>query len=125
MKLRAIRDNILCTDGDFGDKVTASGLIVQSSIGKSEGIVPRWFRVFEVGSDIDWIKPGQWVYVEYGRWTEGIEVEDDRFDTENNKKKIWKIDPNACLLVSDIEPNLHEIVINTDAVSAVKKTLEY
>lgn len=124
MKLRAIRDNILCTDGDFGDKVTASGLIVQSSIGKSEGIVPRWFRVFEVGSDIDWIKPGQWVYVEYGRWTEGIEVEDDRFDTENNKKKIWKIDPNACLLVSDIEPNLHEIVINTDAVSAVKKTLE-
>lgn len=125
MKLRAIRDNILCTDGDFGDKVTASGLIVQSSIGKSEGIVPRWFRVFEVGSDIDWIQPGQWVYVEYGRWTEGIEVEDDRFDTENNKKKIWKIDPNACLLVSDIEPNLHEIVINTDAVSAVKKTLEY
>jgi hypothetical protein len=125
MKLRAIRDNILCTDGDFGDKVTASGLIVQSTIGKSEGIVPRWFRVFEVGSDIDWIQPGQWVYVEYGRWTEGIEVEDERFDTENNKKKIWKIDPNACLLVSDEEPNLKEIIVNTEAVSAVKKTLEY
>lgn len=125
MKLRAIKDNILCTDGDFGDKVTASGLIVQSSIGKAEGIVPRWFRVFEVGSDIDWIQPGQWVYVEYGRWTEGIEVEDERFDTENNKKKIWKIDPNACLLVSDEEPNLKEIIVNTEAVSAVKKTLEY
>lgn len=125
MKLRAIKDNILCTDGDFGDKVTASGLIVQSTIGKSEGIVPRWFRVFEVGSDIDWIQPGQWVYVEYGRWTEGIEVEDERFDTENNKKKIWKIDPNACLLVSDEEPNLKEIIVNTEAVSAVKKTLEY
>lgn len=125
MKLRAIKDNILCTDGDFGDKVTASGLIVQSTIGKSEGIVPRWFRVFEVGSDIDWVQPGQWVYVEYGRWTEGIEVEDERFDTENNKKKIWKVDPNACLLISDEEPNLTEIIINTDAVSAVKKTLEY
>jgi hypothetical protein len=125
MKLRAIKDNILCTDGDFGDKVTASGLIVQSTIGKSEGIVPRWFRVFEVGSDIDWVQPGQWVYVEYGRWTEGIEVEDERFDTENNKKKIWKVDPNACLLISDEEPNLTEIIINTDAISAVKKTLEY
>lgn len=122
MKLRAIRDNILCTDGDFGDKVTASGLIVQSTIGKSEGIVPRWFRVFEVGSDIDWIKPGQWVYVEYGRWTEGIEVEDERFDTENNKKKIWKIDPKACLLVSDEEPS-NTIVFNTEAVGAIKKEL--
>jgi hypothetical protein len=125
MKLRAIRDNILCTDGDFGDKVTASGLIVKSTIGKSEGIVPRWFRVFEVGSDIDWIKPGQWVYVEYGRWTDGIEVQDDRFNTPENKKKIWKVDPNACLLVSDEEPNLQEIVINTDAVSAIKKSFEY
>ena len=46
MQLRAIRDNILCTDGDFSDKVTGAGLIVQSTIGKSEGIVPRWFRVF-------------------------------------------------------------------------------
>ncbi len=122
MKLRAIRDNILCTDGDFGDKVTASGLIVQSTIGKSEGIVPRWFRVFEVGSDIDWIQPGQWVYVEYGRWTEGIEVEDERFDTENNKKKIWKVDPTACLLVSDEAPS-NTIVFNTEAVSATRKEL--
>lgn len=122
MKLRAIRDNILCTDGDFGDKVTASGLIVQSTLGKAEGIVPRWFRVFEVGSDIDWIQPGQWVYVEYGRWTEGIEVEDERFDTENNKKKIWKIDPKACLLVSEEAPS-NTIVFNTEAVSAIKKEL--
>ncbi len=122
MKLRAIRDNILCTDGDFGDKVTASGLIVQSSIGKSEGIVPRWFRVFEVGSDIDWIKPGQWIYVEYGRWTEGVEVEDERFDTPNNKKKIWKIDPKACLLVSEEAPS-DTIVFNSDAVSAIRKEL--
>jgi len=122
MKLRAIRDNILCTDGDFGDKVTAGGLIVKSTIGKSEGIVPRWFRVFEVGSDIDWIEPGQWVYVEYGRWTEAVEVEDERFDTENNKKKIWKVDPSACLLVSDEAPS-DTITFNTEAVSAIKKEL--
>ncbi len=122
MKLRAIRDNILCTDGDFGDKVTASGLIVQSSIGKSEGIVPRWFRVFEVGSDIDWLEPGQWVYVEYGRWTEAIEIEDVRFDTPNNKKKVWKVDPKGCLAVSNEEPT-DTITFNANAVSAMKKEL--
>ena len=122
MKLRAIRDNILCTDGDFGDKVTASGLIVQSSIGKSEGIVPRWFRVFEVGSDVDWLEPGQWVYVEYGRWTEAIEIEDDRFDTSNNKKKVWKVDPKGCLAVSDEEPG-DTITFNANTVSAMKKEL--
>ena len=120
MKLRAIRDNILCTDGDFGDKVTASGLIVQSTIGKS--IVPRWFRVFEVGSDIDWLEPGQWVYVEYGRWTEAIEIEDDRFDTLNNKKKVWKVDPKGCLAVSDEKPG-DTITFNANTVSAMKKEL--
>jgi hypothetical protein len=123
MKLRAIRDNILCTDGDFGDKVTASGLIVKSTIGKSEGIVPRWFRVFEVGPEIDWIQPGQWVYVEYGRWTDGMTVQDERFDTAENKSKIWKVDPKGCLLVSDTEPDLHLVHINTDVVTTVKKTL--
>jgi hypothetical protein len=122
MRLRAIRDNILCTDGDFGDKVTASGLIVQSTIGKSEGIVPRWFRVFEVGDDIDWVVPEQWVYVEYGRWSEAMEVEDERFDVPGNRKKMWKIDPKACLLVSDEAPG-NTITFNTEAVSAMKKEL--
>lgn len=122
MQLRAIRDNILCTDGEFDEVVTAGGLIVKSTIGTSEGIVPRWFHVFEVGSDIDWIQPGQWVYVEYGRWTEGIEVEDERFDTANNKKKIWKVDPKACLLVSDQRPDT-TIRFNTDTVGATKKQL--
>ena len=120
MKLRAIRDNILCTDGDFGDKVTAGGLIVQSTIGKSEGIVPRWFRVFEVGPDIDWVQPGQWVYVEYARWTEAIELQDERFDTPENKKKVWKVDPKACLLISDEAP-ADTLVFNTNVVSAAKK----
>lgn len=120
MRLRAIRDNILCIDGDFGDKVTASGLIVQSTIGKSEGITPRWFRVFEVGPDIDWVQPGQWVYVEYGRWTEAVEVQDERFDTPENKKKMWKVDPKCCLMISDESPS-DTIVFNTNVATAAKK----
>jgi len=52
LKVRAIRDNILCVDGDVGDQVTEAGIIVKSTIGKSDGITPRWFKVFEVGPDI-------------------------------------------------------------------------
>lgn len=123
MKLRAIRDNILCTDGDFGDKVTDSGLIIKSTIGKAEGITPRWFKVFEVGPEIDWCKPGQWLFVEYGRWTEAMTVEDDRFDSPDKRNKIWKVDPKGCIVISDEEPDLKTITFNSEAVGAMKKTL--
>lgn len=112
MKLTPLHDNIICSDGDFGDKVTKSGIFVQSSIGKSEGIIPRWFRVRHVGPKIDWLKPEQWVLVQFGRWTEGFE-----FDGE----KYWKVDPEGCLLVSEEKPDLEEISFNTDVVTAAKK----
>ena len=99
--LKAYKDNILCTDGDFGDKTTASGIIIKSTIGSDEGIAPRWFKAFDVGPDIDWVKPGQWLYVEYGRWTEGFTVKDDRLE---EGAKIWKVDPEACMLISDDNP---------------------
>jgi hypothetical protein len=64
VKLRAIRDNILCINGDFGDMTTESGLIIKSTAGKSEGITPRWFQIFELGPEADkQLTVGQWVYV--------------------------------------------------------------
>ena len=86
--LKAYKDNILCIEGDFGDKVTESGLIIKSTIGSDEGITPRWFKAFEVGPDIDWVKPGQWLYVAYGRWTEGFTVKDDRLELKDVEKLI-------------------------------------
>ena len=104
-KLRALRDNILCVDGNFGEQVTQSGIVIQKTIGKDEGIHPRWFKVFEVGPDINWCQPGQWVYVEYGRWTEGMVVTDSRFDNDTNQDTVWKVDPAACLAISDSKPD--------------------
>lgn len=112
-KVRAIHDNILCINGDFGEQVTNAGIIIQKTIGKSEGVTPRWFQVFEVGPDIDWLTPGQWVYVEYGRWTEGFKVEDDRFDTDDKKDTIWKVEPKSCLMVSDEKPDTINIGSDT------------
>ena len=101
MKLRAIKDNILCLNGDFGDTVTDSGILIKSTAGKNEGITPRWFEVFEVGPDIDWLQPGQWVYVEYGRWSESLKLEDERWE---GKQEVWRVDPKGCLAVSDEKP---------------------
>lgn len=101
-RVRPLKDNIFCTDGDFGEQTTQAGIIIQKTIGKEEGIVPRWFKIFAVGPDIDFLEPGQWVLVEYGRWTEGLKVKDDRLDVD---EKIWKVDPKGCLAVADERPN--------------------
>lgn len=94
--IRAIRDNILCINADFGDYVSEAGLIIKSNIKDSQGITPRWMQVFEIGPEINWLQSGQWVLVEYGRWTESIEMQDDRFDTDDNKMDVWKVDPKGC-----------------------------
>ena len=39
----------------------------------------------------------------HGRWTEGLECEDERFP--EGKTKVWKVDPEGCLAVQDEKPN--------------------
>jgi hypothetical protein len=116
--IKAYQDNILCTEADFGDTVTEAGIIIKSTLGKTDGVVPRWFKVFDTGPKIDWLESGQWVLVEYGRWTEGIEMEDDRWDS---KQEVWKVDPAGCLAVSDEKPNSTNLA--SDAIESFKKTL--
>jgi hypothetical protein len=121
MKLRAINDSILCTDGDFDDAYTPGGILIKKTIGKAEGITPRWFKVLDVGPDIDYVHPGQWVLVSYGRWTEGVEIPDERLQGE--RKKIWRVEAESCLAVTDAKPE-DVININIDTVSAERKRLE-
>ena len=33
--------------------------------------------MYAVGSDIDWLQPGEFVLMEHGRWTKGVQIEDD------------------------------------------------
>ena len=90
-----------CAITEFEDQTTQAGIIIKKTIGKTEGITPRWFEVFDVGPDIDWLKPGQWVYVEYGRWTEGFTAPDDRLE---EGQKIWKVEGKACMITADEKP---------------------
>ena len=102
MRIKPRTDNIVCINADFGDTVTNAGIIIKKTLGKESGVTPRWMEVFDVGPDIDFLQPGQWVYVEYGRWTEGFKVKDDRLE---EGQEIWKVDPAGCLAVADEKPS--------------------
>lgn len=120
MKIRAIADSIICVDGDFGDTYTSGGILIKSTIGKSEGITPRWFRVLDVGPDIDFVQPNNWVLVAYGRWTQGVVIEDERFP--EGRGKIWRVEAESCLAWSEEKPE-ETLNINLDVVTAEKKRL--
>ena len=98
--LRALKDTVLVTDMVFKERKLNSGLILPSDNGTSLGIRPRWGRVFAVGPEQTSVTVGQWICVAHGRWTRGVEIQD-----ENGTNTIRKIDPKDILLVSDEEPN--------------------
>ena len=110
-KLKALRDHVLVTDMEFKGRQLSSGIILTSDDGKSEGIRPRWGRVYEVGPEQQDVVPGQWICVAHGRWTRGLEIEDAQ-----GVKTIRKIDPNDILLVSDHHPGSDDTI--STAVSA-------
>lgn len=101
-KINPILDHILVTDMNFGEQVTSSGIVLRSDNGKSEGVKPRWSRVYAIGPDQKDVKVGDWLLVEHGRWTRGLELEIG--DTEN-KTELFRIDPEGILIVADERPS--------------------
>jgi hypothetical protein len=55
--------------------------------------------VYATGPDQQDVQVGQWICVAHGRWTRGVEVED-----EAGEKTLRRIDPTDILLVSDHLP---------------------
>ena len=98
MKLRAIKDRILASDIQTGT-YTKNGLIILDDDGKERGIHPRWCCVYEIGPDVRDLSVGQWILVEHGRWSRGVDV-----TTDDGKKTIRVIDGKAILLVTDEKP---------------------
>ena len=97
-KLIPIRDNVLVTDMNFDARVTAGGIVLPSDDGKSEGVRHRWARVWAIGPEQQDVKVGEWILLEHGRWTRGLDIEDG--ETEH-RRTIRKIDPADILMVSD------------------------
>jgi co-chaperonin GroES (HSP10) len=99
-KLRPIQAHILVRDMNFGEQVSAGGIVLKSDDGKSEGVRPRWCKVFAVGPEQTDVKVGEWIYVEHGRWTRGLEVEEDN----GTKFTIWRVDPTGIMMSADEKP---------------------
>lgn len=99
-KLRALHDTVLVEDMNFSGRTLTSGIILPSDNGKSSGIRPRWGRVYAIGHQHRDVRPGQWICVAHGRWTRGIEIED-----EEGVRTIRRIDPKDILLISDSQPD--------------------
>lgn len=98
-KFKPLNDTVIVSDMTFDQRITSSGIILLNDNGKGTGIRPRWGRVYAVGPKQKDVTVGQWICVAHGRWTRGVEVED-----ESGPKTIRKIDPKDILLVSDQQP---------------------
>jgi co-chaperonin GroES (HSP10) len=99
-KIIPIKDNVLVSDMNFSEEVSKVGIILRSQDGKSEGIKPRWGRVWAIGPEQQDVKVGDWILLEHGRWTRGITVEED-----GKEIVIRRIDLKAMLLHSKEQPS--------------------
>jgi|688.fasta_scaffold22398_3 hypothetical protein len=100
-KVIPIHDGIIVTDMSFDNQVTDTGIIVGSDDGKSEGIKPRWAKVFAIGKDQTSVKIGDWILVEHGRWTRNVKIEDET----GNEYEIRRVEPKSIIMKGDTKPS--------------------
>lgn len=63
-------------------------------------------KVYAVGPEQEDVKVGQWVLVEHGRWTRGMEIDDG-----DGVKTIRKVETSSMLAVSDEPPTADDLFI--------------
>ena len=98
-QFRALHDWIIVTDMEFQERFTQGGIILPNDNGKGTGIRPRWGQVYATGPEQKDVTVGQWILVAHGRWTRGLDVED-----ETGRHTVRRVDPNDILLISDDRP---------------------
>jgi hypothetical protein len=86
----------------FGEQVTKTGIVLSSDNGKDRGIYPRWGQVWAVGPDHDEpFSVGDWILIEHGRWSRGIE-----YEYSNGDETTIRLVDNDCIILWDTEkPN--------------------
>jgi len=99
-KVVPIRDHVLVSDMEFGEQVTASGIVIKSDNGKSSGVKPRWGRVWAIGPEQTEVTVGEWIMIEHGRWTRTIEVE----QADGSILELRRVETSAIMMASDERP---------------------
>lgn len=112
-QIRPLNDSVIVSDMVFDQRISRGGIVLLNDNGSTAGIRPRWAQVYAVGPDQQDVTVGQWVCVAHGRWTRGIDVED-----ETGKKTLRRVDPKDIMLISD-EPVQDDTF--SEAVQAERK----
>ena len=112
-QIKPLNDVVIVSDMEFDVRITQSGIIIPNDNGTSRGIRPRWGQVYAVGPTQTEFKIGQWVCVAHGRWTRGIDIED-----ESGKKTLRRVDPKDIFLTSEEQPQDETF---SDAIHVDKK----
>ena len=100
-KIVPLHNNVIVTDMNFDEQRTKSGIIIRSDDGKSEGVKPRWCRVWAVGPEQKDVQVGDWILVEHGRWTRGVTYEDDN----GNDIILRRVEVKSIMMAADEKPN--------------------
>lgn len=95
-QVRPLRDRVLVYNMEFGEKKTASGLIIGDDDGKDRGIRPRWATVYAVGEDVDDVNVGDRVLIAHGRWTRGVQV----LDSNNQMVVVRMVETSSIMGVA-------------------------
>jgi hypothetical protein len=90
----------IVSDMNFEERISTGGIIIMTDNGKSTGIRPRWGQVYAVGPDQQDIRVGDWICVEHGRWTRGLDIED-----ETGKITLRRVDPKDVMMTADEKPD--------------------
>jgi co-chaperonin GroES (HSP10) len=98
-RLQPLNDSVVVADMTFDERITTGGIVLLNDNGKGTGIRPRWAQVYAVGPNQQDVTVGQWICVAHGRWTRGIDIED-----ESGKQTLRRVDPRDILLVSNEQP---------------------
>ena len=113
-QIHPLANSVIVSEMIFDQRITSSGIILPNDNGTGSGIRPRWGQVYATGPEQTDVTVGQWICVAHGRWTRGIDIED-----ESGKKTLRRIDPNDILMVSDEIPQDDTM---SDAVNIAKQT---
>lgn len=100
--LKPIHNRVLVSDMAFGEQKTKGGIIIGDDDGTSRGIYPRWGKVYAKGPEnVDDYDVGDWILVEHGRWTRGINL----VQSDGTKVEIRMVEAESVLGVSDERPD--------------------
>ena len=78
-------------DGRFINR-TKSSIILTNKNDEEQTSVPRWGEVISIGPDVSEFKPGEFVLVGAGRWSQFFKIDGEKY---------WKSDSEQVLAVTD------------------------